>query len=375
MRIAFLLTSMGIGGAERQAIQVAERLAFRGHDVQIFSLLGQQPEQWETCVPVTYLNLGKGLSALVPAWFRAASRLRAFNPDVLHAHCFHGNMFARLLRPVLPGTLIVCTVHNVFEGGFARMLLYRLTNALADCTAFVCRAGADRYLKLRAVSKARAEVMPNGIEATEFVHRRERRLRTRSVLRARNDFIWLAVGRLAPAKDYPTLLRAFSLVYSAWPDMQLWIAGQGTDEARRRLGALAAELRIEDGIRWLGLRRDVAALLDAADGYVFSSAWEGMPLAVAEAMAMEKPIVGTEAGGVPELVGPRACLVPVGQPAELACSMLETMRTPAPLLEDAGRASRRRILQYFSIELATERWQALYDSLLCKRAPRSILVP
>lgn len=366
---------MGIGGAERQAVQLAERLQRRGHEVQIFSLLGPQPEEWPAGVPVVYLHLSRGLHSLSAAWIRAAREIHAFGPDVLHAHCFHGNMFARFLRPVLPGMRIVSTVHNTFEGGFARMFLYRLTNRLSDRTAFVCRAGADRYLKLRAVSPDRVEILPNGIEASAFVHLHERRIRTRSVLRARSDFVWLAVGRLAPAKDYPTLLRAFSLVYSAWPEMQLWIAGQGTVEARAKLEALAAELRIEDGIRWLGLRRDISTLLDAADGFVFSSAWEGMPLAVAEAMAMEKPVVGTEAGGVAELVGPRACLVPIQQPAQLACAMLGTMRTPVPLLEDFGIESRRRILQYFSLDLAAERSEALYHSLLRRRVRRPVLIP
>jgi glycosyltransferase involved in cell wall biosynthesis len=366
---------MGVGGAERQAVQLAERLDRRGHDVQIFSLLGPQPEEWSADLPVTYLHLGRGLHSLPAAWVRAARQVRAFGPDVLHAHCFHGNMFARLLRPVLPGVRIISTVHNVFEGGIGRMLLYRLTNLLSDRTAFVCHAGADRYLKLRAVTHDRVEILPNGIEPSSFAHLRERRIRTRSVLRAQNDFVWLAVGRLAPAKDYPTLLRAFSLVYSAWPEMQLWIAGQGTVEARAELEALAAELRIEDGIRWLGLRRDIAALLDAADGFVFSSAWEGMPIAVAEAMAMEKPVVGTEAGGVVELVGPRACLVPIEQPAQLACAMLGTMRTPGPILEDYGIEARRRIRQHFTLDLAAERAEALYFSLLRERVRRPVLIP
>ena len=62
-------------------------------------------------------------------------------------------------------------------------------------------------------------------------------------------------------------------------------------------------------MRWLGLRRDMPALLDAADGFVSGSAWEGMPLAVGEAMVMEKPIVATDVGGVRELVGDAGAIV------------------------------------------------------------------
>jgi glycosyltransferase involved in cell wall biosynthesis len=69
--------------------------------------------------------------------------------------------------------------------------------------------------------------------------------------------------------------------------------------------ALAADLG--NSVRWLGLRRDMPALLDAADGFVLSSAWEGMPLAVGEAMAMEKSVVATDVGGVRELMGDTGC--------------------------------------------------------------------
>ena len=69
------------------------------------------------------------------------------------------------------------------------------------------------------------------------------------------------------------------------------------------------------------------ALLDAADGFVLASAWEGMPLAVGEAMAMEKPVVATDVGGVRELVGDAGVIVPAKDPEALAKAMLALMRT------------------------------------------------
>ncbi len=106
--------------------------------------------------------------------------------------------------------------------------------------------------------------------------------------------------------------------------------------------ALAADLGVAS-VRWLGLRRDMPALLDAADGFVLASAWEGMPLAVGEAMAMEKPVVATDVGGVRELVGEAGVIVPAKSPESLAEAMLEMMRRTGEERRKLGLAARERI--------------------------------
>jgi glycosyltransferase involved in cell wall biosynthesis len=183
-------------------------------------------------------------------------------------------------------------------------------------------------------------------------------------LAADSDFIWIAAGRLTPAKDYPNLLRAFARVRASQPRMQLWIAGQGTGAQLSALQALAAELAIDNSIRWLGLRRDLPALLDAADGFVLSSAWEGMPLVLAEAMAMEKSVVATDVGGVRELAGETSIIVPAHDVEELAEAMLASMRQPEEERQARARAARRHIETHFSIDARAAEWEALYQNLV-----------
>jgi len=128
--------------------------------------------------------------------------------------------------------------------------------------------------------------------------------------------------------------------------------------------ALAAELGVAKWIRWLGLRRDMPALLEAADGFVLASAWEGMPLAVGEAMAMEKPVVATDVGGVRELLGETGTIVPPKDAGALARGMLAMMRRPADLRREQGIAARMRIAGRFSMDVRTAEWEALYKTLL-----------
>lgn len=89
---------------------------------------------------------------------------------------------------------------------------------------------------------------------------------------AEQMFVWLAVGRIAPAKDYPNLLRAFAQVLAARPETRLWIAGEFADALSSNLTDLASALGVGRAVRWLGLRRDIPVLLNAADAFVQASA-------------------------------------------------------------------------------------------------------
>jgi glycosyltransferase involved in cell wall biosynthesis len=182
------------------------------------------------------------------------------------------------------------------------------------------------------------------------------------------EFIWLTAGRIVPAKDIPNLLRAFAMVRAAHPESQLWIAGEWTGAKVKRgdgfvTGFVAGSGSL-DGVRILGLRRDLPALLDAADGFVLASAWEGMPLALGEAMAMEKPVAATDVGGVRELVGDAGRIVPAKDSTALAGAMLGIMQLCAEERRTLGRAARVRIQSQFSMDTRVDEWEALYRSML-----------
>jgi glycosyltransferase involved in cell wall biosynthesis len=363
MRIAYMLTSLGMGGAERVALALACRMAQRGHKVALVVLRPCVAEQWPTETPVAYLEVRKSPVAILAGMARGRRFLREFRPDLVHSHSFHANIAARLLSGLDPSQ-VISTVHNVYEGGWGRMLAYRLTDGLAQRTVFVSQAAAERFARLKAVPQAKCVVLTNGIDTAEFSLDAERRSRLRAEMGAAAEFVWLTAGRIVPAKDYPNLLRAFARVRAARSDARLWIAGEGAKRDRAKVCSLTAELGLADAVRWLGLRRDLPALLDAADGFVLASAWEGMPVALGEAMAMEKPVVATDVGGVHELVGETGALVSAKDPVALASAMLELMRTPPKDRRALGQAARARIESTFSMDSKAGEWEALYRSIL-----------
>ncbi|MGA9673246.1 MAG: glycosyltransferase [Terracidiphilus sp.] len=370
MRIVYVLTSLGMGGAERQVLGLADRMAARGHTVALLILRPQRPKEWPTPHNVVRLEMRRTPFSALAGLVKGRRFLRDFKPDVVHSHSFHANIVARLLKALVPETTVLSTIHNVYEGGWLRMAAYRLTDVLSYRTTAVSQAAADRFVRLKAVPQRKCITLTNGIDTAEFIPSADSRRSMRASMEVGSEFIWIAIGRIVPAKDYPNLLSAFAQVRAIKSDAQLWIAGDVDGAGSSRSARFVAGLKKSSpgGVRWLGLRRDLPALLEAADAFVLSSAWEGMPIALGEAMAMEKPVVATDVGGVRELLWACGSLVPPKDPGALATAMLELMHTPEEDRSALGRAARARVEHYFNLDDKADEWEALYKTV-CPKSP------
>lgn len=364
MRIVYVFTTLAMGGTERQVLAIGGRMAARGHAVALLVLKADHPDDCATDLDVLHLNIGKNATSVIAGLRRGVGFLREFAPDVIHSHNFHGNMLARLMRRFYRDARLIATIHNVYEGGRMRMLAYRMSGWLVDRTTAVSAAVAERFIGLKAVRKSKCVVITNGIETVDFVPDTERRAAMRGQMGVSDAFVWLSVGRITAAKDIPNLLQAFGTAWRRVPQVQLWIAGNAPTSGKEAYAAISMPHVALDQVRWLGLRCDVAALLDAADGFVLSSAWEGMPLALGEAMAMEKPVVATDVGGVRELVDSCGMIVPARDAPALADAMLAVMTQSQQERAAMGRLARERIVKDFGMDRKADEWEALYRSVL-----------
>jgi glycosyltransferase involved in cell wall biosynthesis len=177
----------------------------------------------------------------------------------------------------------------------------------------------------------------------------------------------LAVGRFEAVKGYDIMLKAFCNVHDRSERSILLIAGIGPlfDESV----ALAGELKLGENVRFLGLRKDVCALMSAADGFVLSSLWEGMPMVLLEAASCELPAVATAVGGNPEVIlqGETGLLVTPGEIAGLEIGMKQMMDMPQESRGVMGSAARKHILDNFSLRAVVSKWESLYSQALGNR--------
>jgi glycosyltransferase involved in cell wall biosynthesis len=202
------------------------------------------------------------------------------------------------------------------------------------------------------------------VDTAKFFPSPAQRTATRDSLQWGNSFVWLAVGRLELAKDYPNLLSAFKTAHDAYPTSRLVIAGSGRLEASLR--ERTHTLGLSKAVEFLGTRTDIPQLLAGCDAFVMSSAWEGAPLALLEASSSGIPVVTTAAGGIQEQVQQdrTGFIVPIKDSAALAGAMTRLMSLPPAALASMGQAGRAHVQEHFSVEAVCQQYGQLYDEVL-----------
>jgi glycosyltransferase involved in cell wall biosynthesis len=370
MRILLLSTSMGMGGADKQLLSAAQELRSRGHELLIVSLTTLGPmglEARSLGIPTESLEMRRGLPdprGLV----RLIRLVRTWQPDILHSHMVHANLMARALRLFVRFPVLISTIHNIYEGGPLWMAAYRLTNALVDHMTIISEAAADRFVTERIVPRELITVVPNGVDTDRFLKvAAGARESLRRPMGLEREFVWLAVGRFEVAKDYPNMLRGFARVRERYPEAVLLLVGRGSLQGETE--SLAQALGLGSEVRFLGVRHDVPELMSAADGYVMSSAWEGMPMVLLEAAAASLPIVATLVGGNHEVVSDEESgfLVPPRDPDALGRAMLRLMGLSDDQRLSMGERGRERVRSHYGLGRVADRWEELYREVLARK--------
>lgn len=302
-----------------------------------------------------------------------ARAVRALRPslrgaDVVHAHGLRAGLMTGLSlgprRPIRSAFFV--TWHNALPSGVSWRdrtkrrvggTVQRVTARHADLTL---GASPDLVERARAVGARGARYLPIGAPALPPPCRDTAALRAE--LGAEDRPVVLATGRLGPQKDYPTLLRAAAGLARRDIAPVVVIAGDGP------LRGELAECVQREGlpVRLLGHREDVADLLRAADIVALPSVWEARPFAAQQALRAGRPLVATAVGGIPDLVGDAALLVPPGEPSALESVLARLLDEPGlgARLAEAGSA---RSADFPTEDDTTEQLAALYRGAVSAR--------
>ena len=334
-RIAVFLSYSGDGGVERMMNNLVRGFLDAGHEVDVV-VLKTRGGHFQALPPeANVVSLGTGHAWLaVPALARYLRRARP--AALLAAKDRAGRAALRARRRAGVSTRVVLRIGNTLSASLAgrsavrrwlRYLPIRRLYPLADAIVAVSRGVADDVVTTAGVDPERVHVIANPVimpGLTEGVELRP----DHPWLRDRERPVILAVGRLTRQKDFPTLLRALARVLDERL-VRLIILGEGEDRAA--LLRLAAELDIADAIDLPGFVENVYAWMAHADLFVLSSAWEGSPNALTEALYLGAPVVSTDCRSGPREIldgGRIAPLVPVGDDAALARAILATLQSP-----------------------------------------------
>lgn len=351
------------GSQEEQLLSLAARM--QSTAVPLTYVFSAPPPGWyeeqlrERGVRVRWLDFRRPMRAAA-SLFRS---LRAERPVVVHFHFFRAAS-PIVLAGIASGARIIVNDHVSLTPGnrgrlasIAKRLRNRIVNPRIDLRLAVSSYVAATVSRYEDVDPRRLVVVDNGIPIGRFENARPDGVREE--LGVQNRPLVVCVARLAREKGVETAVR---MVPRLGHGAVLALVGDGP--LASNLKRLARDLALSDRVRFLGLRNDVDRILAAADVSIVPSEWEeAFGQAVVESMAARKPVVVTESGAMPGIVGQCGLVVPKGDPVALADAvnrLLEDHTTARAM----GDAAHRRAQELFSLGPWTDRMCGLYERLL-----------
>lgn len=365
--VFYFTDSTTFGGAEQALLTLAAGLDRRAweatliyHPAPAIAALVEGARKLGLAVrPVAPMPLGLAGARRMPAFARELVRAR---PTVFHAHLSWplAAKFALAGAVVARVPAVVATVHLFpdIRVDASNRLQLRLLGSRIDRVIAVSPEVGRRLRSGFGWPDRTVEVIPNAVDAQAFNRPADPRVRL-ELAGGRDRPVVLTLARLHRQKGLPYLLEAATRV----PDARFVLVGAGPE--RKALEARAGALGLGDRVAFLGHRPDVPALLGAADLVVLPSLYEGMPLALLEAMAAAKPVVASAIPGNDEAIrdGETGLLVPPRDPDALAAAIRTLLGDP----RRAGRlgaAARARVEERFSLASMVGRVTGIYEEVL-----------
>ena len=367
IRVAHVIDTLNVGGAETLLVEQCRQGATAGIASTVIGLRPGASSQLSDDLmavgaDVRLIGSGQRRQLLdLRRIGRLTAEIRAGGFDVVHTHLRVSTIIGSLAAR-RAGVPVVSTLHNVRTDGHGgaedrlkdlleTAALRRWVDIVIGCGPAVAESNRSR------VGDRPLVVVPNPVREVPELAETDRE-RLRSELLADGDVLLVSVGRLTEQKDYPNLLRAVGELIAGGRNPRLVIVGEG--EERGALEAIIQRMDLAEQVVLAGNRPDVPAVMGAADVFVLSSAWEGLPLVLLEAMAVGCPIVATDVGDVGGVVGDTAAVVPPHDHEVLASAIASLLDDPDEAAR-LGALARRRVRERHNARVWIDQLRDVYD--------------
>ena len=373
IKILYIITSSGIGGAEKILYYTATGLDYNKYDISVCSLKnkGEIARTLEKQgIEVCCLHMGGrerflGWLSSIITLIRLFPYLIRIRPTIVHSFLFRANILARIAG-YLTGVPIVISSVRVM-GGEKKYFHYveRITSFMVDHYVTVSESVKRYIIDKSKISAEKISVIYNGVNIKSQDNSYEQNPKMPFKIKDK-DRILMTVGRLHKQKGHCYLIQAVSKVRKEFPKVKLLVTGEGEEE--NNLKKLVKSLDLMNEVIFAGLSSDIERILPMAELFILPSLWEGLPNALLEAMAAGKPVVATKVGGIPEIVvhGETGMLIPPRDTDALAAAIIDLLQNRLKA-KDMGEAGRIRAGKRFSIYKMIEKTENLYQELLKKK--------
>jgi len=362
IRVVELLATGTNGGAQEHVHNLLSRIDRDRYDVSVCSLSpGSAVRKLERAgIPVCVIDISDDEAAIGGV----AAHLAALRADVVHNHMYRAEVIgtqaawrladAGLPRPYIVGTVHSSRIRSDEDRSLIRRLTPRMDHLIAVSTSIVHKINDEGR------AGAPVTLIYNGVDLQRYDHQEPCcTLREDYGLPAEGPIVGV-VARLEAEKGHPTLLDAWPHVLAEFPDATLLVVGEGS--RHEALQAQADALGISRSVVFTGRRDDVPAVTAALDIAVLPSYREAQGLTILEAMALSRPVVASNVGGIPEMIedGRTGLLVPPHDPGALATAISRLLRDH-PLADTLARAGHDMVHERFCVELMARAVETIYD--------------
>lgn len=360
-RLLFVVKGLGVGGAERWLLLATRWLTSRGIEIFIANidprrqeLRAQLLEAGATVKDFRVFGL-LGLVALAQLFKRVADT----EIDVVHGHLPMGGVISRLIG-LIRRIPVIYTEHNLvvryhWLTGQLNRITYGINSEVIAVSESVRRSIADAYGENWVCP---VSVLLNPVSMLDEPRRMANNVRAEVGL-AEEDVVIGTVASFRPVKRLDMLLRVFARLHRAKPTTRLLLVGDGPETERLR--GLAKELSIESAVSFTGFQSDPLRFTAVIDVFVLCSDWEGLPLALLEAMGAARAVVATRVGGVPEVVedGVNGRLTAPGDEGALFDAILELTDSPVERAR-LGAAAQSSVIVRHDLDNVMGQYLAIY---------------
>ena len=366
MKILHLISSQGFYGAENVVAALARDHQLSGNSVRIgvfdntHTAQNNVADEFESRgLQVIRIRCRSRLDFATVRRIRDIIAIQGIN--LVHSHGYKSDVYALLAGRKLGIPLLGTSHHWTHQTRAVRLFefLDGLTLRRFDAVVAVSQVIAGQ-LREAGVPTDKITVIDNGIDLTPF---NSAAPVLKSDLNAKGQLLIGTVGRLVEQKGMNYFLTAAKQLLKEFPNLTFVIVGDGPDLGK--LQQMAKELRIENKVRFTGVRYDMANVYASLDVFALASIEEGMPMTLLEAMASRLPVAATAVGAVPQIVipGETGMLVKARDAAEMAQAIAALLRDPA-LRERLGANGQRKVHERFSSQVMSQNYYQLYTRLI-----------
>jgi len=364
--VLHLITGLDAGGAEGTLTRVVTRLDPRRHRSVVVSMTGPgalSPILSEAGIELFSLEMRRGVPDL-RGLARFANVLRRIRPDIVQTWLYHADLVGLVGRFATRACWrLFWNVRCADMAGFPvlrRLLAW--SSAVPELVVVNSLAGLRFHQELGYAPRRWVHI-PSGCDTAEFRFDDKGRRTLRAQLGISDQKIVIGLSaRYDPMKDHNNFLDAAALLAARNSEVVFILVGSGTDRLNRSLADAVARRRLNEHVRLLGYRDDMAQVYSAFDIATLTSAYgEGSPNVLIEAMACGVSCAATDCGDAAELLGPNGRIVQRRDPEALAGAWEHLITIGRRGREALGQAARQRAVQLYDLSNLTAQYDALYS--------------